>query len=257
MISNLSRVHFFSFEDLFFFRLFLSLKFRSTTVTISKNELQLTQQCLKLNVMMRFFQLIWKLWFDNHDCFKMISKLSQSITKIHNCLWWSSIIKSIFAACVMSLTKNSLASFNLMNFVSSAMNSLCCLTYLRSTWARAETSKSIRISALIVTCLTITLTIQFICRSLKTMNTSFSEIEINFTVTKRWVFCSMIFSNFRIFLRNAFSFNFRARRCSKTFNFSNRRSRCWINCCQIHWKWARRCKIFRILQASFWLRFRF
>ena len=41
---------------LFFFEnLFLSLKFRFIIVIISKNELQLTQQCLKLNVMMRFF----------------------------------------------------------------------------------------------------------------------------------------------------------------------------------------------------------
>ena len=45
----------FFFENLFFRCLFLSLKFRFITVIISKNELQLTQQCLKLNVMMRFF----------------------------------------------------------------------------------------------------------------------------------------------------------------------------------------------------------
>ena len=179
------------------------------------------------------------------------------MTRVHSCSWWSSIIKSIFAACVMFLTKNSLASFNLMSFVSSTMNNLCCLTYLRSTWARIETSKSIKISALIVTYLTVTLTIQFICRSLETMNTSFNEIEVNFIVTRRWIFCSMAFSSFRIFLRNAFSFSFRARRCSKTFSFSNRRSRCWMNCCQIHWEWTRRCKIFRILQASFWSRLRF
>ena len=242
---------------MFFRCLFLNLKFRFIIVIISKNELQLTQQCLKLNVMMRFFQSIWELWFDNHDCFKMISKFSQSMTKIYNCLWWSSIIKSIFVACVMSLTKNSLINFNLMNFVNSTMSNLCCLTYLRFTWTRIETSTSIKINVLIVTCLTTILTIQFICRSLKTINTLFSEIEINFIVTKRWMFCSMIFLSFRIFLRNAFSFSFRTRRCSKAFNFSNRKNRCWMNYCQIHWKWTRRCKIFRILQTSFWFRFRF
>ena len=48
----------FFFENLFFRRLFLNLKFRFIIVIISKNELQLTQQCLKLNVIMRFFQSI-------------------------------------------------------------------------------------------------------------------------------------------------------------------------------------------------------
>ena len=48
----------FFFENLFFRCLFLNLKFRFIIVIISKNELQLTQQCLKLNVIMRFFQLI-------------------------------------------------------------------------------------------------------------------------------------------------------------------------------------------------------
>ena len=126
----------------------------------------------------------------------------------------------------MFLTKNSLINFNLMNFVNSTINNLCCLTYLRFTCIRIETSKSIKINVLIVTCLTIILTIQFICRSLKTINTLFNEIEINFIVTKREMFYSITFFNLRIFLRNVFNFNFRTRRCSKTFNFSNRKNRC-------------------------------
>ena len=223
-IMSILRVHFSTMNNFSFlcFVLRYNLKSKLKIVIVSKNELQLTQQCFELNVMMRFLWFICESCFFNHDSSNMISYSKISMTKFHNCFLCFSNMIFILIACVIWSSKKSSINFKFINCNNSIWEILCCLTKRFFTYDKNETFEFVKHLIFWSSFFVTILIFQFNWRSLTMFEMSLNVEKINLIVTKRNVFDDAKFSNSRILLRKFLNFCFQTRRCSKIFNFSNR-----------------------------------
>ena len=148
-------------------------------------------------------------------------KFDNNVTSDYICFLWSLIMIFIFVMWIIVSINDSFVNFKRIILINFIVNNLCNFTKLISIINSTKTSISMNNKIFMKLCLIAILIFQFNWLVLMILKTFFLNCEkVIVTTTKRKMFFEIF--NSWIFLRTFLSFCFRTRRCSKTFNFSNR-----------------------------------